>query len=103
MLSLVVKLIVPRFTYGQAPDFETVLEDSVSPPEVVTVVEEQLDWPPPELDDPAPCTPLELPAPTIDDCTLGPAELEEKVLLGVELVPAPEEVEQLPELPLTAV
>jgi len=49
------------------------LELIVSPPEVVTVVEEQLDWPPPEFEDAAPCAPLELPVPLSPASLLGPA------------------------------
>ena len=58
------------------PDFETLVVVNVTPPEVVTLVEEQLDWPPPTLDDPAPWKPLDLVAAPKNVCPLGPIAVE---------------------------
>lgn len=85
------------------PDFETLLVVSVTPPEVVTLVEEQLDWPPPTLDDPAPWKPLGVVAASKSTAPLGPIVVDRREQQKLELRPTLELLEQLPELPLTLV
>lgn len=78
------------------PDFEVLAVLSVTPPEVVTVVDEQLDCAPPELDDPEVCTPLRLPVPLNAACVFGPVAMGVAIPRGVELVPALELLDSSP-------
>ncbi len=74
----------------------------MTPPEVVTVVDEQLDCVPPELEDALPCVLLWPAKPLIAVILLGPSAVfptkwREGLFEALVLV------EQLPELPLTPV
>ena len=83
------------------PDFETLLELSVIPPEVVVELDEQLVWAPPTPTGEAACNPRGLMTIARAANLLGPLILRVFEKLWPELVvDALELVAQLPELPL---
>ena len=79
------------------------LEVTTAPAELVAVVDEQLDWEPPTLDDAPPSKPLGPKKRFTFDCPLGPVAEACTGPVGIWLVVAPELEEQLPELPVTLV